>query len=162
MIDVLFEQRVIQNTGLAAEALWHAVQEAHAAKGRAEGVPLPLAFLVLPLTFHQRTAEILAAKAQSGAIFKAVSEDREITVGLQSRMQAMSERTWQALSIAFHAGLLQLDQDRERQLLPGRKSPPVVHSTHDVKTVLNAAKRVGRAFAEMSVVQLSTHLNIRF
>ena len=26
MIDVLFEQRVIQNTGLAAEAIWQAVQ----------------------------------------------------------------------------------------------------------------------------------------
>ena len=29
MIDVLFEQRVIQNTGLAAEAIWQAVHEAH-------------------------------------------------------------------------------------------------------------------------------------
>ena len=162
MIDVLFEQRVIQNTGLAAEALWHAVQEAHAAKGRAEGVPLPLAFLVLPLVYHQRTAEILAAKTQSGALFKALSEDREIIVGLQARMQAMSNRTWQGLSIAFHTGLIQLDQDRDRQLLPGRRSAPVVHSSHEVKTVLNAAKRVGYAFAEMSIVQLSTHLNIRF
>jgi hypothetical protein len=62
MIDVLFEQRVIQNTGLAAEAFWHAVNETYNAKGRAEGVPLPLIFLVLPLTFHQRTAAALGGK----------------------------------------------------------------------------------------------------
>jgi hypothetical protein len=162
MIDVLFEQRVIQNTGLAAEAIWQAVHEAYEAKGRAEGVSLPLAFLVLPLTFHQRTATVLSAKTQPGAIYKALAGDREITVGLQMRMQAMSERTFHALSIGFHTGLLQLDRDYERQLIPGRKTPPGAHVTDEVKVILNAAKRVGHAFAEMTLVQLSTHLNIRF
>ena len=162
MIDVLFEQRVIQNTGLAAEAIWQAVHEAYEAKGRAEGVSLPLAFLELPLTFHQRTATVLSAKTQPGAIYKALADDREITVGLQMRMQAMSERTFHALSIGFHTGLLQLDRDHERQLIPSRKTPPVVHVTDEVKVILNAAKRVGHAFAEMTLVQLSTHLNIRF
>jgi hypothetical protein len=162
MIDVLFEQRVIQNTGLAAEAIWQAVHEAYEAKGRTEGVALPMAFLVLPLTFHERTATVLAAKTQPGALYKALADDREITVGLQMRMQAMSERTFRALSIGFHTGLLRLDQDHQRQLIPGKKTQPVTHVTDEVKTILNAAKRVGHAFAEMTLVQLSTHLNIRF
>lgn len=162
MIDVLFEQRVIQNTGLAAEAIWQAVHEAYEAKGRAEGVTLPLVFLVLPLVFHQRTASALASKAQPAALYKALADDREITVGLQMRMQAMSDRTFHALSIGFHTGLLLLDQDRQRQLIPGRKTQPVAHVTSEVKTVLNAAKRVGQAFAESTLVQLSSNLNIRF
>jgi hypothetical protein len=74
----------------------------------------------------------------------------------------MSERTFHALSIAFHTGLLRLDQDHMRQLTPGRKTPPVAHVTDEVKMIINAAKRVGHAFSEMTVVQLSTHLNIRF
>ena len=162
MIDVLFEQRVIQNTGLAAEAIWQTVHEAFEASGRTEGVSLPLAFLVLPLTFHQRTAKALASKTQPGALYKALADDREITVGLQGRMQAMSDRTFQALSIAFQTGLLLLDPDHQRHLIPGRKSPPVTHATEEVKTILNAAKRVGHAFGEMNMVQLSTQLNIRF
>jgi hypothetical protein len=162
MIDVLFEQRVIQNTGLAAEAIWQAVLEAYEAKNRTAGVPLPLAFLVLPLTFHQRTAASLASKTQPGALYKALADDREITLSLQSRMQALSERTLQALSIAFHSGMLEVDQDHERQLIPLRKTALATHVTDDVKTILAAAKRVGQAFAEMSVVQLATHLNIRF
>lgn len=162
MIDVLFEQRVIQNTGLAAETIWQAVSEAYEAKGRSEGIAFPMAFLILPLAFHQRTAKVLALKSRPGALYKALGDDREITVGLQSRMQAMSERTLHALSIGFHSGLLQLDQDHQRQLIPGRKTQPVVHATNEVKTILNAAKRVGQAFAEMTLVQLSTHLNIRF
>lgn len=162
MIDILFEQRVIQNTGLAAEAIWQAVHEAYKAKGRAEGVALPMAFLVLPLTFHQRTATVLAAKTQPGALYKALADDREITVGLQMRMQAMSERTFHALSIGFHTGLLRLDQDHQRHLIPGKKTQAVTHATEEVKTILNAAKRVGHAFAEMTLVQLFTQLNIRF
>jgi hypothetical protein len=162
MIDVLFEQRVIQNTGLAAEAIWQAVNEAYNAKGRAEGVPLALIFLVLPLTFHQRTATALASKTQPGALYKALSDDREITVGLQARMQAMAARTFHALSIAFQTKLLYLDSDRLRQVVPGKKTSPVTHVTEEVKTILSAARRVGQAFAEMSVVQLAVHLNIRF
>jgi hypothetical protein len=104
----------------------------------------------------------LSSKNQSGALYKAIADDREITVGLQPRMQAMSERTFHALSIGFHTGLLLLDPDHQRHLIPGRKSPPVTHATEDVKTILNAAKRVGHAFAEMTLVQLFTQLNIRF
>jgi hypothetical protein len=55
-----------------------------------------------------------------------------------------------------------MDQEHERQLIPGRKTAPVTHVTDDVKTILAAAKRVGQAFAEMSAVQLAAHLRIRF
>jgi hypothetical protein len=132
------------------------------AKGRADGVSLPLAFLVLPLAFHQRTATVLAAKTQPGALYKALADDREITVGLQLRMQAMSERTFHALSIGFQTGLLKLDHDHSRQLIPGRKTSPISHASDEVRVILNAAKRIGQAFGEMTLVQLSTHLNIRF
>lgn len=162
MIDVLFEQRVVQNPALGAEVMWQAVQEAYAAQSRAGGVPLPLAFIVLPLTFHQRTATVLAAKTQPGALYKALADDREITVGLQRRMQALSGRTLKALSIGFRTGLLNIDRDRERQLLPGRKTAPVAHATDDVKIIFAAARRVGKAITEMSIVQISTQLNIRF
>jgi hypothetical protein len=162
MIDVLFEQKVIQNIGLAAETIWQAVQETYEAKGRTEGVPFPLVFLVLPLTLHRRTATVLASKTQPGAIYKALADDREITAGLQARMQALSDRTFHALSIAFSTGLIKMDQDHQHQLIPGKKTPPIVHVTDDVRTILNAAKRVGQTFAELTIVQLTRHLEIKF
>ncbi len=64
--------------------------------------------------------------------------------------------------MGFQAGLLFLDPDHERHLIPGRKSSPISHATEEVKLILSAAKRVGHAFAEMTVVQLATQLNIRF
>ncbi len=162
MIDVLFEQHVVQNTGLATETIWHAVHETYRLKNRTAGVPFPLVFLVLPLTFHQRTAQALYSKTQPGALYKALAEDREITVGIQSRMQAMSGRTLEALSIGFHTELLRMDQDHFRQIIPARQTSPFWHISSDVRVILGAAKRVGQAIAEMSLVQLSAHLNIRF
>jgi hypothetical protein len=161
MIDVLFEQRVVQNTGLAAETIWQAVHEAYEVQGRTDGVPFPLVFLVLPLTFHRQTASSLASKTQPGALYKAIAADREITVDLQRRMQALSDRTFHGLSIAFQTGLLAFDP-KERQLVPVRKSPPVTHVTDEVKVIMSAAKRIGQAFGEMSVVQIITALNVRF
>ncbi len=162
MIDTLFEQKVIQNTGLAAEAIWQAVHETFENKNRTEGVPLPLVFLVLPLTFHKRTATALASKTKPGAIYKAIADDREITVGLQNRMIALSDRTLHALSIGLSTGLIKMDQDHLHQLIPGKKTLPITHVTDDVKTILNAAKRVGQAFAELSIIQLASHLEIKF
>ena len=162
MMDVLFEQQVIQNTGLGAEAIWQAVYEAFKVNGQSEGVSFPLAFLVLPLTFHRRTAAVLCSKTKPGAIYKALADDREITVGLQERMEAFSERTFKSLSIGFSTGLLRLDKDHARQLIPGRKSPPVNHVTDEVKRILGAAKRVGQSFAELTVIQVAGHLGVRF
>jgi hypothetical protein len=162
MIDVLFEQRIVQNSALAAESIWQAVHEAHQATGRVDGVGLALTFIVLPITFHRGTATLLAAKTQPGAIYKALAEDRELTVGLQARMQAMSSNTLRALDVAFRTGLLKLDRNNDFQVFPGRMTPPVAHVTDEVKTIMGAAKRVGGALAEMSAVQLSTHLRIQF
>jgi hypothetical protein len=162
MIDnILFEQRIIQNTGLAAETIWQTVYESYEMKNRTEGIVFPLAFLILPITFHQRTANALASKTQPGAIYKALADDREIPVGLQIRMQALAERTFQALSLAFSSDLIKLDLEKY-QLIPGRKTPPVTHVTDDVRIILNAAKRVGQTFAELSVNQIASYLEIKF
>jgi hypothetical protein len=147
---------------LGAETLWHAVSEAYEVRKRAEGMPLLLAFIILPLVYHKRSANALASKAKPGALYKAIASDREITLGLQERMQALSDRTLQSLSIGFSTGLLLLDFGEEPQLIPGRKSPPVVHVTGEVRTLLAAAKRVGQATVEVPKAQLAAHLNIRF
>lgn len=49
MIDILFEQRITQNTGLASEAIWYAVNETFETSGRVSGIQFPLAFLILPI-----------------------------------------------------------------------------------------------------------------
>jgi len=161
-MDVLFEQRIVQNALLGAETIWSAINEAYEANSRIDGVLFPLVFLVLPLTFHRRTAESLASKQRPGAIYKALADNREITVGLQQRIEALSKRTFQSLSVGFATGLFDYDQGGVCQIVPRRKTPPVKHITDEVKTIHAAAKRVGQTFSELSIVQISNHLGIKF
>ena len=88
MIDVLFEQRVIQNTALGAEVIWVAVSEAYEIQGRTRGIPMPLAYLILPMAFHRQSAHALATKQRPGALYRAISEDNDVVFGLQDRMEA--------------------------------------------------------------------------
>jgi len=112
--------------GLAAEAIGRRWHEAYQANNRAEGYRFRWPFLVLPLTFHQRTAISLASRTQPGALYKALSDDREIIVGLQARLQGMSERTFHALSIGFQR-FNPIRPGPTTPLIPAKKSPPVTH-----------------------------------
>ncbi len=77
-MDFLFEQKFIQNTALGSHLLWVAVKECYEQNERKSGILFPLIFLILPLLFHKSTAISLSKKKRPGALFKAISENREI------------------------------------------------------------------------------------
>ena len=52
-------------------------------------------------------------------------------------MEALADRTFQALSIAFQTGLLNLDSGPMRDVFPGKKSPPVTHVTEEVLSLIH-------------------------
>jgi len=161
-MDILFEQKIVQNEALAAEMIWQAVYEAFEIKKREEGVPLLLTFLILPAVFHRQTTNALANKTQPGALYKALAQNPEIIVGYQERMQSLSSRTLRSLSVGFDSGLLQLDVANSHNIVPLRKTLPIEHATAEIRSMLSAAKRMGQALAEMTPAQLLTHLNVRF
>lgn len=161
-MDALFEQHVTQNEALAAEVLWQAVAEAYDAAHRKHGIKLPLIFIVLPVAFHRRSAEQLAGRTQPGAMYKAITGDREFSVGLQGRMESMWRKTQRALTLSIASGLIDIDSEGTFELFPRRKTPVTEHVSAEIKLILAASKRVGQALAEMTPVQLMTNLNIRF
>jgi hypothetical protein len=160
-MDILFEQRIAHNAAFGAEAIWISTFAAYEASARTSGITFPLVYLVLPLVLHRRTALALATKTQPGALFKAISEDREIPVGLQSRVESMARRTSDALALAFRSKLVALDTNEEKHLIPVRKTNPFTHHDQDSKIVLSAAKRIGQTFAELPAGQICTTLGIR-
>jgi len=161
-MDVLFEHNVSQNIGLAAETLWTATAEAYAASGKISGIPLPLSMIILPLAFHQRSAELLASKTQPAAMYKALAADGGIVIGLQRRMESMAANTFAGIDLAIRSGLIEIDREQQCQLFPKRKTAPVDHYADDVRIILAAAKRIGQAITEMSPTQLSSQLKIQF
>lgn len=162
-MDVLFEQNVVQNTGLAAEVLFVVVREFYDKKSQTEGLPFPLMFLVLPLAFHKATVDAIKSKTSPGILFKVIRDNGEITLGVQQRMESMYRKTLDAFSIAVDSGLLAYDGE-VTQVIPQRKSLPAscAHSTTAIVDIIKAAKRIGIAFAEHSVEELSQMLKVVF
>lgn len=162
MLDVLFEQELVQNIGLGAEAIFEAVAAYYKHEKQMKGMPFPMVFLVLPLVFHKKTVTAIKSRSGAGALRKALRADREISIGLQQRMEAMYETTMSACSLALDAGLIQYDFEMV-QLLPARAFPSQIH--HDSDAVLDiraAAKRVGISFSELTLAEISTLLEVVF
>lgn len=162
MIDILFEQHLVQNTGFAAEAIFQASLEVFNLSSKTRGIPLPLSLLVLPLVFHRRTANSLFSKQQPGAIYKALAENRELPIGLQSRMEVMAKLSLGAIALGASTGLLKIDHGNQFQVIPARASNVTSHVTEDVKIILAASKRVGQIFYELNLNQISELLQVVF
>lgn len=160
-MDLLFEQKLTHNTALASHLISIATRECFEANERISGVGFPLIFTVLPLVFHKETAESLATKKRPGALIKALSDNREIPLGLQERMEGFSDLTLGAVNMAFSANLLYLDINGVIELVPGENFKMEYYHPQ-IKTAVNAAKRVGQTFSELSLDQICIYLNIRF
>lgn len=162
MLNVLFEQELVQNIGLGAEAIFEAVEAYYKHEGQMQGMPFPLAFLVLPLVFHKKTVNAIKARLGVGALRKALRADREISIGLQQRMESMYETSIAACSLAIDAGLILYDSETA-QLIPGRTFPSQIrHISDAVADIRAAAKRVGVSFSELTLEEISTLLEVVF
>lgn len=163
-MDALFEHRVIQNTALATEALWACVASCFAETDKAHGVKFQAAFLVLPLLFHQSSAKSFSTKKRPGILPKVLAESRDLTVGLQLRMETMAPLTSQALNLGFASGCLLFDAEHDDgpEVLPGDSPLRVEHSDEDVTVMLNAARRLGIILCEVSFPQLCAQLRVSF
>lgn len=163
-MDALFENQVIQNTALATEALSTCAASYYKETQKAHGLSFQVSFLVLPLVFHQRTAKILSSKNRPGILPKVLAESRDLTLGLQRRLEAMAPLTLQALNVGFASGCLRFDGEHEDgpEVLPGAALPAFEHTDEYVLELLNAARRLGIVFHEVPFPQLCAQLRVSF
>lgn len=152
---------IVQNNLLGSLALWTFAKEFYERKQKKDGPPLPFALPILPLVFNQRAVQSIATKQFEGGLFRAVAEDRAIPVGLQDRMEAMADQTFQSLNRAFSAGLLRYDS-ATFQLIPVRTSSPHQIIDDELKAIMATSKRLGIWFADLSLEQIFILLDVRF
>lgn len=161
----LSEFRLVQNEAFGAIILWTAVSEYFLAKQKESGMPLPISMLVLPLCYHLKTAKTIESCNPSSGIYMALSRDRTIPAGLQSRMEDMADQTFDAIRVAANVGLISIDKTESSvDLIPKRKGKPkAILFNHDqTKVVERAAKRLGRWLGELPTSTICSLFQVRF
>jgi ABC-three component (ABC-3C) system Middle Component 3 len=161
----LSELEIVQNPAIGAFLMWNftlGYQE-----DGAEAVPLPLAFLLLPMLLHGRTFDEVAStrKASGLTLFAAKFEkDRETLMELHGRALQLRLLSLQSIGVAATARLVRVDYDAATihgftpDLLEVKK--PALPER--LKGVAPASAKVGYWFSKLGIPQIASTLRIDF
>lgn len=161
----LSEAEIVQNPALGAFLLWH-FGLGFQSCGRAK-VPLPLAFLVLPIVLYRPTLDaVISTQKNSGlSLFTAkFAKNKEHLVGLQGRAISLRKTTLESVGVAATAGLIRIDYETadmrsfDRTVI-GVKNPTVPER---LKSLPKASEKLGIWFSRLSMGQVSLTLGVEF
>ncbi|MEQ1935604.1 MAG: three component ABC system middle component [Fimbriimonadaceae bacterium] len=125
------------------------------------GPTLPLLISVLPITFHERTVEILHRRSLQGGLLNAKAEFKDLGVGLQERMEQMFDQSMSSIAFGIYLGVFELDPSTclvspTIKKLPSDKFPPAT------RKMLWTADRLGRWMGVGPLEMVCSHLKIVF
>lgn len=162
MTAILNEVQAMQNPALGAALLWRFAC-GFSPESSPNGTPLPLAFVVLPLTLHAKSAEKVSGTLAGSGLRKFESkfgdDDRgDVLLALQPRMLAMRDLSLRSLRLAIHAGLLTL-VPKEAVIWPRSRSAPPADAKA-VGDLLKSAEKLGSWCRDVSLFEVAGLLKV--
>ena len=110
------EVRAIQNPALGSILIWRAASGYQKTHLTSDFMPLPLAFLVLPILYHEETASLVTTTRTASGLrkltekFRSAEESKtDLLLAVGGRATAMRELSWESLRLAFSSNILALD-----------------------------------------------------
>ena len=152
----------MQNPALGAVILWRFTC-GYCPESSSNGIPLPLAYVVLPIAFHGRSLdEVIGTQIGSGLRkFEEKFRDRgDLLLAIQPRMLAMRELTTRSIQIALGAGLLTLVS--ETATLWPRSYSAAPDSGRSVANILKSAEKLGAWCKDLTLFEITGVLKVEF
>lgn len=162
MTAILNEVQAMQNPALGAALLWRFAC-GFSPESSPNGTPLPLAFVVLPLILHAKSAEKVSGTLAGSGLRKfeskfADDERGDVLLALQPRMLAMRDLSLRSVRIAIRTGLLTLIP-KEAVLWPrSRTAPPA--GANFVGDLLKSAEKLGGWCRQVSIFEVTGLLKV--
>ena len=115
---------------------------------RPAGMPLPMAFLILPVVLHWETRQRVP-RAVSSTLHVWLQEHPEVRVNFAQRTRELAPFTREALLFLGSRGQMRVADDGEALAdgKLGRGKAPLLRQSQELEEVVAAAKFVGRWFA---------------
>ncbi len=116
---------------------------------------------VLPTVFHKESVDLLCNRHFDGGLLNATAEDRTFGVGLQERMEDMTDITFAALDVAVSTRILTISE-QDLSVIIGPVSAKSFRGNGDSGKIIQTARRLGYWFATRSLVETCSLLRISF
>ena len=162
------EVRAIQNPALGSVLIWRAASSYQTNHPTGSFMPLPLAFLVLPILFHEETSALVAGtRATSGLRkltekFRSAEESKtDLLLAVGGRATTMRELTWESILLALTSNVLSLDTG-EATLMSLSETPLVTGVPHPVRPMLTNAEKLGAWFSGLTLYEIGLQMQVTF
>lgn len=159
-LDVMY----VQNPSLGAILLWRFTYGYYSNENRP--VPFPLLFIVLPIAFRQDLCSIIKSTQKASGLSK-VSEKlfsgklNDSIHYINNTAIQMRELTLEAFNIAVEANLVSLSTENAA-VFPLTTTIRKYTPKGDCKTMLAAAEKLGTWCSELTLLEVSKWLKVRF
>lgn len=117
-------------------------------KEDSSGMPYSLSLLVLPLSLHKETRDILGNNKRS-YFLKVVENNPQILIGFGKRGADIMPFTQEALGFLANLGCLEISANAKLKIIRGSVRQAIT-GTKETKSCQDVAKYIGRHFARIS------------
>lgn len=112
------------------------------------GMPFSLSLLVLPLSLHKDSREVIASSPRS-YLLKTTEKNQQIMVGFADRVTQMHPYAFEGFGLLMERGCIAVANDGRIQTIP-KKVRKVVDGTAETVACQKVARVVGKEFARIA------------
>jgi hypothetical protein len=160
------EVRNIQNPALGAGLLWRFACGYVAAHPTAAPVPLPLLFLVLPITLHEPTEGFVSGtrktsglRAFAGKFGDAKNSRQDVLLAIHGRTLALRSLTVGSLRLALGTRLVHLDG---ATVIPLSATPAHAGIPQTIRGLMTSSEKLGSWCGVLTLHEIAAILKVRF
>lgn len=162
------EVRAVQNPALGAMLLWRCAVGYAASHEKAEAIPLPLLYLVLPIMFHKDTAELVTSTHRASGLrkfaekFQAPGQQSktDLLLAVGPRAKVMRRLSSESLGLAVLGNLIQVEETGRANAMS--KTPAASGIPSSVRPMLSGAEKLGAWFSGLSLYETALFLQVSF
>ncbi len=162
------EVRAIQNPALGSVLIWRAASNYQKSHPTSDFMPLPLAFMVLPILYHEETASLVTTTRTASGLrkltekFRSAEESKtDLLLAVGGRATAMRELSWESLRLALSSNILALDTAKGT-LLSLSETPLISGVPLQIRPMLGNAEKLGAWFSSLTMYEIGLQMQVTF
>lgn len=162
------EVLAIQNPALGSVLIWRAASSYQKNDQTGSFMPLPLAFLVLPILFHEETSVLVAGTRTASGLrkltekFRSAEESKtDLLLAVGGRATSMRKLTWESILLAVTSNVLSLDTEKGT-VMSLSETPLVSGVPHSIRPMLSNAEKLGAWFSSLTLYEIGLQMQVNF